>query len=407
MAGNTAAVFIRTNRWNARKISFDQKGNEKMRIVFLSNFFNHHQSALSDALWTQTGGKYSFVETSTMPQSRKALGYHVEQKPYVLRYQGNEEQVLKLIREADVVLVGSTPEKLVRQRIRTGKLMFRYAEHPLKKGLEPWKYLPRLVRWHWRNPMRKPIYMLCASAYTAGDYAKFGLFLDRTYKWGYFPETRWYENLEALWAEKDVAELLWCGRFLDWKHPDDAIMVARWLKNDGYAFRLNFIGRGEMEDAVRQMVQEYQLEDCVRFLGSMKPEEVREHMERAGIYLFTSDRQEGWGAVLNESMNSGCAVVASHAIGSVPFLIRDGENGLIYESENVDMLYEKIKYLLNHPEKQKRLGMEAYETITTEWNAETAVERLMKLAAEISKRECKPLPFEEGPCSIAEIRKES
>ena len=378
-----------------------------MRIVFLSNFFNHHQSALSDALWAQTGGKYYFVETSAMPQSRKALGYHVEQKPYVLRYQGNEEQVLKLIREADVVLVGSTPEKLVRQRIRTGKLMFRYAERPLKKGLEPWKYLPRLVRWHWRNPMNKPIYMLCASAYTAGDYAKFGLFLDRTYKWGYFPETKHYEDIHALLDRKDTAQILWCGRFLPLKHADDVLVAAKRLREDGYSFRLNFIGRGEMEPKLRQMVENFHLEDCVVFLGSMKPEEVREHMEKAGIYLFTSDRQEGWGAVLNESMNSGCAVIASHAIGSVPFLIRDGENGLIYKSGNVDMLYEKIKHLLNRPEKQKQLGMAAYETITTKWNAETAVERLMKLAAEISKRECKPLPFEEGPCSIAEIRKES
>ena len=378
-----------------------------MRIVFLSNFFNHHQSALSDALWAQTGGKYYFVETSAMPQSRKALGYHVEQKPYVLWYQGNEEQVLKLIREADVVLVGSTPEKLVRQRIRTGKLMFRYAERPLKKGLEPWKYLPRLVRWHWRNPMNKPIYMLCASAYTAGDYAKFGLFLDRTYKWGYFPETKHYEDIHALLDRKDTAQILWCGRFLPLKHADDVLVAAKRLREDGYSFRLNFIGRGEMEPKLRQMVENFHLEDCVVFLGSMKPEEVREHMEKAGIYLFTSDRQEGWGAVLNESMNSGCAVIASHAIGSVPFLIRDGENGLIYKSGNVDMLYEKIKHLLNRPEKQKQLGMAAYETITTKWNAETAVERLMKLAAEISKRECKPLPFEEGPCSIAEIRKES
>lgn len=51
----------------------------------------------------------------------------------------------------------------------------------------------------------------------------------------------------------------------------------------------------------------------------MKASEVRSYMEKADIYLFTSDFNEGWGAVLNESMNSGCAVVASHAIGSVPF----------------------------------------------------------------------------------------
>ena len=53
-------------------------------------------------------------------------------------------------------------------------------------------------------------------------------------------------------------------------------------------------------------------------------------MERADIYLATSDRQEGWGAVINEAMNSGCAVVADHMMGAVPYLISHEENGMIY-----------------------------------------------------------------------------
>ena len=81
-------------------------------------------------------------------------------------------------------------------------------------------------------------------------------------------------------------------------------------------------------------------------LGAMPPEEVRRHMEKADIYLFTSDFNEGWGAVLNESMNSGCAVVASHAIGSVPFLIKNGENGLIYENGNQLDLEKQVLRLL-------------------------------------------------------------
>ena len=378
-----------------------------MNVIFLSNFFNHHQSALSDALWELTDGNYHFIETIPMPQARKALGYHAEQKPYVLRYQGNEERIHNMIREADVVIAGSAPEKLVRRRIKTGKLMFRYSERPLKKGLELWKYLPRLIRWHWRNPMCRPIYMLCASAYTAGDYAIFGLFRNRTYKWGYFPEAKRYENIDNLLADKDSAEILWCGRFLDWKHPDDALQAAKMLKEDGYAFKLNFIGRGEMETKLLQMVEDFDLKDCVCFLGSMKPEEVREHMERAGIYVFSSDRNEGWGAVLNESMNSGCAVVASHAIGSVPFLVQDGENGLVYESGNVKDLYEKLRYLLEHPQQQKRLGLAAYETIAGEWNAQTAAERVITLSTAILDGNKKPQIFENGPCSIAEIEKES
>lgn len=382
-----------------------------MKTVFVSNYYNHHQSALSDALHRLTGGNYVFVATEELPEERRVMGYGQETVPdYVLySYQSTEayERCQRVINEADVVIAGSAPEYLLRERIKEGKLIFRYSERPLKKGFEPLNYLPRLLRWYARNPMCRPIYMLCASAYTAADYAKFGLFRNRCYKWGYFPETKWYDE-KVLFALKQngVPKILWCGRFLDWKHPDDAVCVAERLKQDGYRFELDFIGTGGLEPMLAKMIQDRGLEDCIHLLGAMPPEQVREHMERANIYLFTSDRNEGWGAVLNESMNSGCAVVASHAIGAVPFLMQDGENGLVYESGNVDMINEKVKYLLGHPEEQRRLGCAAYHTITEKWDADTAAERFIGLAQRILDGGKYPNPFANGPCSRAEIYKD-
>lgn len=381
-----------------------------MKLVFLSNFFNHHQQPLSEALSHRENVDYHFIATMPMPAQRKAFGYHMEQLPdYVCPSYKSEKHLgraLALLDEANVVIAGSAPEWMVRRCIRKNKLVLRYAERPVKKR-EPWKYLPRLVRWNWRNPFWKPIYLLCASAYTASDYAKFGMFRKRGYKWGYFPEAKRYDNIDGLLLEKETADILWCGRFLDWKHPEDAIGAAKRLKDAGYSFRLRFIGSGGEENRLRSMVTEYGLEDCVEFLGAMRPEQVREYMEKSGIYLFTSDRQEGWGAVLNESMNSGCAVVASHAIGSVPFLMNDGENGLIYRSGDVQMLYEKIRYLLDNPGQQKRLGKAAYETVVNEWNAEVAAERVVDLAQAILQGEKHPDLYESGPCSGDASLKES
>ena len=48
-------------------------------------------------------------------------------------------------------------------------------------------------------------------------------------------------------------------------------------------------------------------------MGALKPADVRKEMERADIFLFTSDYKEGWGAVLNEAMNARCAIVAVHS----------------------------------------------------------------------------------------------
>lgn len=382
-----------------------------MNIVFLSNYFNHHQQPISEALSSLPGVDYHFIATMPMPAQRKKLGYHMDELPaYVCSAWRSSEDWnwgLSLLVSADVVIAGSAPERLVRFCIRRNKTIFRYSERPLKKGFQCWRYPDRFLRWNWRNPFWKPIYMLCASAYTASDYKKFGLFKNKIYKWGYFSETKRYSDIGALMAAKDPTEILWCGRFLDWKHPDDALRVARELKKKGCRFHMNFIGAGVMEQQLNSLIQEYRLEDCVTLLGKMTPEQVRSHMEKAGIYLFTSDRQEGWGAVLNESMNSGCAVIASHAIGSVPYLLKDGENGMVYESGDVEMLCEKVKFLLDRPEEQKRLGMAAYRTITETWNAETAAERVLCLSENLLLGKTRKILFSSGPCSKAEVLDES
>lgn len=374
-------------------------------LVFLSNYFNHHQRFFSNDVNEKVRSFY-FISTEKMTMERKNMGWEQENTPdYVTDFLENSE-ALKIIDNANVIIAGSTPEKLVKECIKQGKLVFRYSERPLKNGNNIWKYPLRFIKWHLKNPKNKSIYMLCASAYTASDYRKFGLFKNRTYKWGYFPETKKY-NIEELFYKKDNKKILYCGRFIELKHIDDCIRIAKKLHENGYDFSFDIIGSGVMEKEIRKMILEYKLEGQVNLLGSMNPEEVRIHMEKAGIYLFTSDKREGWGAVLNESMNSGCAVVGSHEIGSVPFLIKDGENGFIYESGNINMLYEKVKYLLDNYEEQKRLGEAAYRTIAEEWNAETAAERFAKLAECILSGEEYPDLYQSGPCSKAEIIDES
>lgn len=373
-----------------------------MKIVFVSNFFNHHQKPVSDALDTLTGGQYRFIATASVPLEQQALGYGTEEPPYVVAAYADpalREAAQAQVDEADVVIAGAAPEAMLRRRIRAGKLVFRYHERPLKDGNDPVKFLPRLVKWHLRSPMTKPVYMLCASAYTAPDYAKFGLFRNRCYRWGYFPETRRYEDFDAMMARKEPASILWVARFLQLKHPEHAIEVAARLKAAGYDFNMYFIGQGPMEDTMRARISENQLTDCVHLLGTMKPEEVRSRMERAGIFLFTSDQNEGWGAVMNESMNSGCAVVGSTAIGAVPYLIWEEENGLTYAPGDVDGLYEQVKYLLDNPAEQKRMGTAAYRTITETWNAETAAERFIELSKRLLTGEKRPDPYADGPGS--------
>lgn len=106
-------------------------------------------------------------------------------------------------------------------------------------------------------------------------------------------------------------------------------------------------------------------------------------MEKADIFLFTSDRQEGWGAVANEAMNSGCALVADHMIGAIPYLVQDGVDGLIYKDGNPNELFALAERLVCDRELCRRLGRRAYAKITESWNAENAARRLVELCREL------------------------
>lgn len=382
--------------------------NEIKNIIFLSNYFTHHQKPLSDELFGNLGKGYMFIETVQMTDERKKMGWGLDEHPsYVVSSQDfyeREDYYKELIDRAETVILGSAPEEYIKNRVKNNKLVFKYSERMLKKGLKIWKYPIRFIRWQKANPYNKNIYMLCASAYTCGDFAIYGVLLGKCFKWGYFPETKKYdiEKLIELKRKNSKVSILWTARLIDWKHPEIAVEIAEKLKNDGYDFELNMIGTGEYESIVKQWILEKDLTENVNLLGAMSPESVRNYMEKTDLFLFTSDFNEGWGAVLNESMNSACAVVASHAIGAAPYLIEDGINGLLYKNGDIAGLYQRVVQLMENPLFRENLGREAYRTMVNTWNAENAAKRLLTLKDALINKKNTEL-FAEGPCSKANI----
>lgn len=388
-----------------------------MKVVFISNYFNHHQAPFSEAMNKLTNGNYWFVAVEEMSEERKNMGWEHDDLPdYVIKSYKSKESLdyaKRKIDEADTVIFGLSGWKnfkLIQKRLSQKKLTFRYSERIYKEGFK-WHRFPIQALKHWLVGGRcSCLYMLCASAYTAQDYAKTGCYLNRTYEWGYFPKIKRYDIDEMMGKKLSArsagwkhpcASILWAGRLIGWKHPDVSIRLAAALKEKGYSFKMSIIGNGEMEQQLHDMICDKNLDDCMEMLGAMSPDEVRKHMEGADIYLFTSDFNEGWGAVLNESMNSGCAVVASHAIGAVPFLIKDTVNGLVYQNGDECHLEMQVRRLLDDKNYRDQIGREAYKTIINMWNADNAANRFLMLAKSLQKGNGADL-FDDGPCSKAQ-----
>ena len=381
-----------------------------MKVTLFSNYLNHHQLPFCLKMDELTNHQFTFVASTDVSDWRRNLGYQDMNKtyPFVLTTYDSEEnywKAMELCQTSDVVILGACPDIYLKERVKLKKLTFRYTERIHKLGPVS-LFTPLSFKYRFQKLLgyeKAPTYILCAGSYVPYDLSNLGCYRNKTYQWGYFPELRHYEQT-VIFQKKDenkVPELLWVARLISWKHPEAALHVASYLKEKGYSFHLNLIGTGEMEDQLKKEITQKDLADYVTLVGSVPSTQVRDYMERADIFLFTSDRNEGWGVVLNEAMNSCCACIASHEIGAAGSMIKHGENGLLYQSGNEDELCKQTEYLLENKQIRKELGWRGYCTITEEWNADVGAKRLLELSESLIKGTS--VSFTSGPCSKAPV----
>ena len=379
-----------------------------MKLAFYCNHLNHHQVRVADELYRLLGSEYVFI--STEPRNNKSLkgGVDYSSRPYcILAGESREahDKAMELARTAEVCVFGACSQEYAVERAsqKDCGLSFEMGERWLKRG---WINVlsPTLRRW-WMNYMRyyhnKPFYKLCSSAFVAQDDNRLGAYLGRHFKWGYFTGVDCDFDVEASSdvSTTEITPLMWCSRFLSWKHPELAVKMAQRLKEDGFGFVLDFYGCGEVEQKTRDMVTRLGLDDVVRFHGAIPNDQVLKEMRRHKIFLFTSDRFEGWGAVANEAMSQGCALVGSDAIGSVPYLIDQCLNGMIFKSGDVNSLTDCVKALITNQSLLEDIRYNAIETMQTIWSPAVAARNLLQLIDDIKNG--RPCSIEAGPCSIA------
>lgn len=379
-----------------------------MTFTFVSNYINHHQIPLAEALYRELKDGYTFIQTMPMEQERVTMGWglDVHSLPYVRCLYEEEGECVRRIMESDVVWFGwSEREDLAARRLVTGRPTFRVSERLYREG--QWKMIsPRGLAAKYREHIRyrrQNVCMLCAGAYTASDFHLIGAYPDKLFKWGYFTPLRLYddEQFARMKPQDGTLHIVWAGRLIPLKHPEYAVRAAKALRDAGIRFCVHMLGGGEMEPEIRQDVETSGLAAHFRFYGYTAPEQVRDVMEKCHIHLFTSNYQEGWGAVMNEGMNSGCVEVANAQIGAAPYLIRYGINGFVYPDDNYAKMEALLLEICKNWNKYRDIGRKAYETIRDVWNADVAARNLLRFAEGLT--EGRVIPAQTGPLSKAPV----
>lgn len=378
-----------------------------MKITFYSNFLTHHQLPFCLEMYKKYGEDFKFVSMEKINQERISLGYKDMDNdyPFVLKaYESKEKynEATKLAVDSDIVIAGSTPtDDYIKERLKQDKITFRYYARIFYNGvlsIFDFENSKKVYDRHLKYKKNKNLYLLCASSYGPNDFNELGMYKNKCFKWGYFPETKIY-NVEDLLKQKEneKIEIIWVGRFIKEKHPEYVVKLAQKLKEKNYNFEIKMIGNGELLEKTKSQIEKYNLTNQIKLVGAVKSDKVRLYMEKANIFICTSDKNERWGVVLNEAMNSGCAVIAYKGIGGVPFLIKNNENGLTYTS--LDDFYKKTMKVMDDKALREKLSKNAYKTISEVWTAKVAVQNFEKLVKSIIDE--KPNPVKEGPASTA------
>ena len=122
---------------------------------------------------------------------------------------------------------------------------------------------------------------------------------------------------------------------------------------------VRFVGNGPQAGPLQALAASLGVARHCRFLGAKSHEEVVEDLGGAAVAVVPS-RAEGFGLVNLEALACGTPVVGS-AVGGIPEIVREGEEGFLVPAEDPSALADRLQRLLSDPVLRARMSHAARE----------------------------------------------
>ena len=117
---------------------------------------------------------------------------------------------------------------------------------------------------------------------------------------------------------------------------------------------LYVVGEGELEGFLKEYAQQYGISH-ITFTGYLTTQGLIPIVQRAAFTVFPSECYENYPMTILESFACGTPVIGSN-IGGIPELVKDNQNGLLFEPGNSRQLAERIQFLLDNPQRAVEMG---------------------------------------------------
>jgi len=157
-----------------------------------------------------------------------------------------------------------------------------------------------------------------------------------------------FENIHNF-SNKDKKIIIGIGRFTKQKNFLLLIKAFREIIHKYPEYELILLGDGEEEVNIKRLITKYKLDRKVHLLGFKK--NVYKYLKKADCFILTS-LWEDPGFVLLEAGLSNTTVISSNCKNGPEEILNNGENGYLFESNNLNDLLKKFDEFRNESEKK-------------------------------------------------------
>ena len=171
------------------------------------------------------------------------------------------------------------------------------------------------------------------------------------------------------------------GRVSSQKAPDVFVKMAKQVKNKVPNSHFIIVGGGDQEAEIKKYARDNAFLDCLHITSWV--DNPMSYVELFDVACLLS-RWEGFGLALPEYMMAGKPIVASR-VDAIPNIIRDGENGLLVEVDDVTGASEAVLRIYSDEKLKNVLIKAGLETVNKKYDARRVSNETDKLFEELTK----------------------
>lgn len=167
--------------------------------------------------------------------------------------------------------------------------------------------------------------------------------------------------------------ILFAGTIINRKGYETLLRGFAMIAHKYPEWQVLFAGNGEIEKG-EKIAQELNIEAQVNFLGWVSGKEKDKIFQTSSIYCLASDG-EGFPMGVLDAWAFGIPCIVT-PVGGIPDIVKDGDNGLIFEVNNYQELAKKLEQLITNEELRKKIVISADKYVAKDFNIDIINQKL-------------------------------